>query len=93
MKYLFTAVSGDIDFPEFTIAGLVDEGQFIYFDSNTKKGAKDWFILSIGIISIHKMQSQNTILLLVLECYVLHLAPKSRKSQEKEKEKSLYSMR
>ncbi|XP_051728997.1 major histocompatibility complex class I-related gene protein isoform X2 [Ctenopharyngodon idella] len=37
LKYFFTAVSGDIDFPEFTIVGLVDEGQFIYFDSNTMK--------------------------------------------------------
>uniref|UniRef100_A0A671P805 Ig-like domain-containing protein n=1 Tax=Sinocyclocheilus anshuiensis TaxID=1608454 RepID=A0A671P805_9TELE len=37
LKYFFTAVSGDIDFPEFTIVGLVDEEQFIYFDSNMKK--------------------------------------------------------
>lgn len=37
LKYFCTAVSGDIDFPEFTIVGLVDEGQFIYFDSNTMK--------------------------------------------------------
>ncbi|KAK9958013.1 hypothetical protein ABG768_012195 [Culter alburnus] len=37
LKYFFTAVSGNIDFPEFTIVGLVDEEQFIYFDSNTMK--------------------------------------------------------
>ncbi|ROL45924.1 Major histocompatibility complex class I-related gene protein [Anabarilius grahami] len=37
LKYFFTAVSGDIDFPEFTIVGLVDEGQFMYFDSNKMK--------------------------------------------------------
>uniref|UniRef100_A0A673NKV3 Ig-like domain-containing protein n=1 Tax=Sinocyclocheilus rhinocerous TaxID=307959 RepID=A0A673NKV3_9TELE len=37
LKYFFTAVSGDIDFPEFTIVGLVDEEHFIYFDSNMKK--------------------------------------------------------
>nr|AEE87250.1 MHC class I antigen [Megalobrama amblycephala] len=37
LKYFYTAVSGDIDFPEFTIVGLVDEGQFMYFDSNTMK--------------------------------------------------------
>ncbi len=122
-------MSGDIDFPELTIVGLVDEEQFVYFDSNTKKVvpktewikqnegadywdtqtqlaagthhafrnniqvAKDRFNHSTGIINIHKIQTQITIVLLVLECYVLHLAPKSRKSQEKEKEKSLYSMR
>ncbi|RXN39457.1 MHC class I [Labeo rohita] len=37
LKYFYTGVSGDIDFPEFTIVGLVDEGQFMYFDSNIKK--------------------------------------------------------
>ncbi|XP_052389843.1 major histocompatibility complex class I-related gene protein isoform X4 [Carassius gibelio] len=37
LRYFFTGVSGDIDFPEFTAVGLVDEGQFFYFDSNTKK--------------------------------------------------------
>ncbi|RXN15148.1 MHC class I antigen [Labeo rohita] len=37
LTYFFTAVSGDIDFPEFTIVGLVDEEQFMYFDSNMKK--------------------------------------------------------
>ncbi|XP_073677759.1 uncharacterized protein [Garra rufa] len=37
LKYFYTAVSGDIDFPEFTVVGLVDDLQFMYFDSNTKK--------------------------------------------------------
>ncbi|KAK9958011.1 hypothetical protein ABG768_012194 [Culter alburnus] len=37
LRYFYTAVSGDIDFPEFTAVGLVDEEQFMYFDSNTKK--------------------------------------------------------
>ncbi|KAL1255044.1 hypothetical protein QQF64_013105 [Cirrhinus molitorella] len=37
LTYFFTAVSGDINIPEFTIVGLVDEEQFIYFDSNMKK--------------------------------------------------------
>ncbi|XP_016092312.1 H-2 class I histocompatibility antigen, Q9 alpha chain-like isoform X2 [Sinocyclocheilus grahami] len=37
LRYFYTAVSGDIDFPEFTAVGLVDEGQFVYFDSNTMK--------------------------------------------------------
>ncbi|XP_016333448.1 class I histocompatibility antigen, Gogo-B*0201 alpha chain-like, partial [Sinocyclocheilus anshuiensis] len=37
LRYFYTAVSGDIDFPEYTAVGLVDEGQFMYFDSNTKR--------------------------------------------------------
>nr|UTQ11741.1 MHC class I antigen [Megalobrama terminalis] len=37
LKYFYTGVSGDIDFPEFTIVGLVDEQQFFYYDSNTMK--------------------------------------------------------
>ncbi|KAK2887663.1 hypothetical protein Q8A67_015891 [Cirrhinus molitorella] len=42
LKYYYTAVSGDIDFPEFTAVGLVDDEQFMYFDSNIKKKeAKD----------------------------------------------------
>ncbi|XP_034150579.1 BOLA class I histocompatibility antigen, alpha chain BL3-7-like [Esox lucius] len=36
LKYFYTGVSGDINFPEFTAVGLVDNGQFMYFDSNTK---------------------------------------------------------
>lgn len=30
-------MSGDINFPEFTSVGLVDSGQFYYFDSNQMK--------------------------------------------------------
>ncbi|XP_051728352.1 major histocompatibility complex class I-related gene protein-like [Ctenopharyngodon idella] len=37
LKYFYTGASGDIDFPEFTAVGLVDDGQFMYFDSNIKK--------------------------------------------------------
>ncbi|XP_071229736.1 major histocompatibility complex class I-related gene protein-like [Salvelinus alpinus] len=36
LKHLYTAVSGDTDFPEFTVVGLLDDHQFVYFDSNTK---------------------------------------------------------
>uniref|UniRef100_A0A3P8YVS0 Ig-like domain-containing protein n=1 Tax=Esox lucius TaxID=8010 RepID=A0A3P8YVS0_ESOLU len=36
LKYFYTGVSGDINFPEFTTVGLVDNVTFIYFDSNTK---------------------------------------------------------
>ncbi|KAK7124373.1 hypothetical protein R3I94_018673 [Phoxinus phoxinus] len=37
LKYFYTGVSGVIDFPEYTAVGLVDEGQFMYFDSNGMK--------------------------------------------------------
>ncbi|KAL0961593.1 hypothetical protein UPYG_G00354690 [Umbra pygmaea] len=36
LKYFYTGVSGDINFPEFTVVGLVDNSQFMYFDSNTQ---------------------------------------------------------
>ncbi|XP_016377320.1 class I histocompatibility antigen, Gogo-B*0201 alpha chain-like [Sinocyclocheilus rhinocerous] len=37
LRYFYTGVSGDIDFPEFTSVGLVDDEQFTYFDSNIMK--------------------------------------------------------
>uniref|UniRef100_A0A672KWN8 MHC class I-like antigen recognition-like domain-containing protein n=1 Tax=Sinocyclocheilus grahami TaxID=75366 RepID=A0A672KWN8_SINGR len=37
LRYFYSGVSGVIDFPEFTAVGLVDDEQFMYFDSNIKK--------------------------------------------------------
>uniref|UniRef100_A0A673L1N3 MHC class I-like antigen recognition-like domain-containing protein n=1 Tax=Sinocyclocheilus rhinocerous TaxID=307959 RepID=A0A673L1N3_9TELE len=37
LRYFYAGVSGVIDFPEFTAVGLVDDEQFMYFDSNIKK--------------------------------------------------------
>ncbi|XP_030623484.1 patr class I histocompatibility antigen, B-1 alpha chain [Chanos chanos] len=37
LKYFYTAVSGDVHFPEFTIVGLVDGVQFMYYDSDMKR--------------------------------------------------------
>nr|AXY65414.1 MHC class I antigen [Ctenopharyngodon idella] len=37
LRYFYTAVSRDTDFPEYTTVGLVDEGQFMYFDSKIMK--------------------------------------------------------
>nr|QHB49887.1 MHC class I antigen [Ctenopharyngodon idella] len=66
LKYLYTAVSGDINFPEFTAVGLVDDGQFMYFDSNIKKavpktewirqneGADYWDRQTQGLIVEHQ---------------------------------------
>ncbi|XP_056124385.1 major histocompatibility complex class I-related gene protein isoform X2 [Rhinichthys klamathensis goyatoka] len=50
LKYFYTAVSGDIDFPEFTTVGLVDEGPFMYFDSNAMKAVPktEWMRQSVG---------------------------------------------
>nr|ARO85810.1 MHC class I antigen [Ctenopharyngodon idella] len=50
LKYLYTAVSGDINFPEFTAVGLVDDGQFMYFDSNIKKAVPktEWIRQNVG---------------------------------------------
>ncbi|XP_027142471.1 H-2 class I histocompatibility antigen, Q9 alpha chain isoform X2 [Larimichthys crocea] len=44
MKYFYTGSSGVSNFPEFVIAGMVDEEQMIYYDSNTKKvePKQDW---------------------------------------------------
>ncbi|XP_062342654.1 H-2 class I histocompatibility antigen, Q9 alpha chain-like [Osmerus eperlanus] len=65
LKYFYTGVSGDINFPEFTTVGLVDEGQFMYFDSNTKtavpktewmkrEGAEYWDSQTQGLIGAHQ---------------------------------------
>uniref|UniRef100_A0A8C1LH60 Major histocompatibility complex class I UBA n=1 Tax=Cyprinus carpio TaxID=7962 RepID=A0A8C1LH60_CYPCA len=50
LRYFYTGVSGIIDFPEFTAVGLVDEGQFMYFDSNTKKAVPktEWIRQNVG---------------------------------------------
>jgi len=50
LKYIYTAVSGDIDFPEFTAVGLVDEVQFMYFDSTAMKAVPktEWMRQNLG---------------------------------------------
>ncbi|XP_047674544.1 BOLA class I histocompatibility antigen, alpha chain BL3-7-like [Tachysurus fulvidraco] len=37
MQYFITAVTPGTNFPEFTIVGLVNGGQFVYYDSNIMK--------------------------------------------------------
>ncbi|KAJ8267379.1 hypothetical protein COCON_G00125510 [Conger conger] len=37
LKYLYTAVTAGIDFPEFTAMGLVDDEPFTYYDSNIRR--------------------------------------------------------
>ncbi|XP_035284141.1 class I histocompatibility antigen, F10 alpha chain-like isoform X6 [Anguilla anguilla] len=37
LKYFYTAVTAGIDFPEFTVVGLVDDEQFVHYDSNSSR--------------------------------------------------------
>ncbi|KAL7839142.1 hypothetical protein SRHO_G00258000 [Serrasalmus rhombeus] len=37
LQYLYTGVTPGINFPEFTVVGLVDGGQFVYYDSDIRK--------------------------------------------------------
>ncbi|KAI4896669.1 hypothetical protein NFI96_021894, partial [Prochilodus magdalenae] len=37
LQYFYTAVTPGIDFPEFTVVGLVDGEQIVYYDSNIKR--------------------------------------------------------
>nr|AAH66745.1 Mhc1uxa2 protein [Danio rerio] len=71
LRYFYTAVSGDIDFPEFTMVGLVDGGQFIYFDSKKmeavpktewirqNEGADYWDINTQRLIATHQAFKNN----------------------------------
>ncbi len=71
LRYVYTGVSGISDFPEFTSVGLVDEGQFIYFDSKAMKavpktewireneGADYWDRQTQGLIGAHQYFKNN----------------------------------
>ncbi|XP_051991692.1 major histocompatibility complex class I-related gene protein-like isoform X2 [Xyrauchen texanus] len=71
LQYFYTAVTRDINFPEFTAVGLVDNGQFMYFDSNTMKavpktewigqneGADYWDRQTQGLIGAHQVYKNN----------------------------------
>ncbi|XP_052441319.1 H-2 class I histocompatibility antigen, Q9 alpha chain isoform X2 [Carassius gibelio] len=50
LRYFYTGVSALNDFPEFTAVGLVDEGPFTYFDSNTKRTVPktEWMRQNVG---------------------------------------------
>ncbi|XP_036455041.1 H-2 class I histocompatibility antigen, Q9 alpha chain-like [Colossoma macropomum] len=37
LQYFYTAVTPGINFPEFSVVGLVDGEQFVYYDSNIRK--------------------------------------------------------
>nr|AXY65411.1 MHC class I antigen [Ctenopharyngodon idella] len=71
LKYVYTGVSRGIDFPEFTAVGMVDDGQFMYFDSNSMKavpktewirqnvGADYWDSQTQGLIGSHQTFKNN----------------------------------
>ncbi|KAJ8339801.1 hypothetical protein SKAU_G00344340 [Synaphobranchus kaupii] len=44
LKYFYTAVTAGTDFPEFTAVGMVDDDQFMYYDSNIRRAIPktDW---------------------------------------------------
>ncbi len=64
-------MSGIRDFPEFTVVGLVDDEQFMYFDSNTKRtmpktewmreneGAEYWDSQTQADIGTHQAYKNN----------------------------------
>ncbi|XP_058608861.1 major histocompatibility complex class I-related gene protein-like [Onychostoma macrolepis] len=50
LKYFYTGVSGIDEFPELTVVGLVNDEQFMYFDSNTMKAVPktEWIRQNVG---------------------------------------------
>lgn len=71
LQYVYTSVSGEINFPEFTAVYLVDNVQFMYFDSNTMKavpktewirqneGADYWNGETQKMIGQHQLDKNN----------------------------------
>ncbi|XP_059411675.1 major histocompatibility complex class I-related gene protein-like [Carassius carassius] len=71
LRYFYTGVSGVSDFPEFISAGLLDDHQFDYFDSNIMKvvpktewirqneGADYWDSQTQGLIGYHQVYKNN----------------------------------
>ncbi|XP_036417207.1 H-2 class I histocompatibility antigen, Q9 alpha chain-like [Colossoma macropomum] len=50
LQYIYTAVTPGINFPEFSVVGLVDGDQIVYFDSNIRKiiPKTDWMEKNVG---------------------------------------------
>ncbi|KAL7860973.1 hypothetical protein AOLI_G00173220 [Acnodon oligacanthus] len=50
-QYFYTGVTSEINFPEFSVVGLVDGDQFVYYDSNIRKKSPktEWMEKSVGV--------------------------------------------
>ncbi|KAL7836484.1 hypothetical protein AOLI_G00277680 [Acnodon oligacanthus] len=50
LQYFYTGVTSEINFPEFSVVGLVDGEQFVYYDSNIRKmiPKTEWMEKSVG---------------------------------------------
>ncbi|XP_036417469.1 H-2 class I histocompatibility antigen, Q9 alpha chain-like, partial [Colossoma macropomum] len=50
LQYFYTTVTKGINFPEFTTVGLVDGGQFMYYDSDTSNAVAktEWIKKVVG---------------------------------------------
>ncbi|XP_064204457.1 class I histocompatibility antigen, F10 alpha chain-like isoform X1 [Anguilla rostrata] len=49
LKYIYTVVTGDTDSPEFIITGLVNDEQFVHYDSNIRRmiPQSEWMEISV----------------------------------------------
>ncbi|KAL6479299.1 hypothetical protein MHYP_G00127320 [Metynnis hypsauchen] len=50
LQYFYTGVTSEIHFPEFSVVGLVDGEQFVYYDSSIRKKIPKtgWMEMSVG---------------------------------------------
>ncbi|XP_051519841.1 H-2 class I histocompatibility antigen, Q9 alpha chain-like [Myxocyprinus asiaticus] len=50
LQYFYTAVTKGLDFPEYTAVAMVDEKQFVYYDSSIYKmiPRSDWIKNNVG---------------------------------------------
>ncbi|KAI4896118.1 hypothetical protein NFI96_011368, partial [Prochilodus magdalenae] len=57
LQYFYTAVTPGINFPEFTVVGLVDGQQVVYYDSNTRKmiPKTEWMERNEGVHAVQWM--------------------------------------
>uniref|UniRef100_A0AAR2JHS1 Ig-like domain-containing protein n=1 Tax=Pygocentrus nattereri TaxID=42514 RepID=A0AAR2JHS1_PYGNA len=59
--YIITATTPGIDFPEYIVVGLVDEEQFVYYDSNIKKmiPKTEWMQKNVRVHTLLRRSGYN----------------------------------